>query len=493
MSREGWTEVPAPAPSARAGWTEMPAASPALGGPSELEALGRGGLQGATLGFGDELAGYGTAEMQALTNLLPKALRAKLDLVEAPASDAYRYSRDLERERNDAAQKAHGGHYLGGNLAGGLFMPGGAALSGAKGLSALVKTGAALGAGAGLGSSDVDLTRDMTAKDAGRLAIDVGGNAVLGGAGGAVVRGVTQLPRALKSAGINIGKLVLPGASPEAVEQAIKGGAIRWGGTAGGAAERLGTTRDVAGRELGGVISGLEEGGARPSAQRLTQALQSRGASAPKTMNPTVANSYTRATARLQKAMGEEPLTLSGMEELKRSLQEGIPYGKPGAKESVRTQKDIASLFANESEQAVQDAAAQNPQLADLAAQFVPAKQASGLAIEGAKAALKGAKPGLYSRLLDITAPFSAAAAGYAHHGPKGALAALPAWAIEHTLRTRGPSTLARGAYGAGRALEGIGNLRPFSFESQLGNRLAPIEAVNMDPRTRALLEGFAP
>lgn len=120
--------------------------------PSWAEALGRGALQGATLGFGDELAG----------------------LVESIVTDkTYEQARDESRAKNKAAQEAHPWLYGGGELAGGAataLIPG---VGAAGGLGKAIATGAA----AGLGSSEADLTKG----EVGQAVADTAIGGALGG------------------------------------------------------------------------------------------------------------------------------------------------------------------------------------------------------------------------------------------------------------------------------------------------------------------------
>lgn len=124
--------------------------------PSWAESLGRGALQGATLGFSDELAG----------------------VIESVVTDkTYEQARDESRSKNKAAQEAHPWLYGGGELAGGAataLVPG---LGAAGGLGKAVATGAA----AGLGSSDADLTKG----EFGKAAVDT----AVGGAAGLAAHG----------------------------------------------------------------------------------------------------------------------------------------------------------------------------------------------------------------------------------------------------------------------------------------------------------------
>jgi hypothetical protein len=278
----------------------------------------------------------------------------------------------------------------------------------------------------------------------------------------------TFLPGPLKWAGTTLAQLLMPGTSATAREAALGSGAVRMGRTAEDVAERLAAESRGAGANITDVLTQMEAGGGRGvEVGPLHEALLARGREvAPMTTRPAVANAYPRAASRIADVAEEQPayrLGLNQGEALKRSFQEGIPYGRPGAKEAVRTQKDIASMFREAQEQAVAEAAVQNPELASLAAQYIPAKQRAGFLIEAAKAAGKAAKPGLYGRMGDLMALGSSATAGMTHHGPMGALWALPGWAAEHLARTRGASTLAAGSYGLGRWFEGLGQLRPLS------------------------------
>src|SRR3954466_14781476 len=114
--------------------------------PSKLEALARGGGQGATLGFGDEA---GAAVGAALQKVLPESLGG-IDYGKSYA-DLYRENRDVFRRENEAARAAHPVVYGGGEVAGGLPLMGATGAGGSAGGAAL-QGGAQ---GAGLSSADV--------------------------------------------------------------------------------------------------------------------------------------------------------------------------------------------------------------------------------------------------------------------------------------------------------------------------------------------------
>ncbi len=164
--------------------------------PGQLEALGRGALQGGTLGFADEIAGAGEAGADALTG----DVGSLEDLMKK-----YRQHRDESRANFKAASDAHPVTTAAGNLAGGIlpalalaYPTGGGSLVAEAGLGAKLlqgaKTGAALGAVTGAGDSEADVTKG----DVGGLAQDV---AIGGGVGGALGGGLT-------AAGHGVGSLL---------------------------------------------------------------------------------------------------------------------------------------------------------------------------------------------------------------------------------------------------------------------------------------------
>lgn len=146
-------------------------------GPGRLEALTRGGAQGLTLGFSDEITGGALGAWDALTS-------------DATLADAYTRHRDEARGANEAAKAAHGGLYTAGEVGGGvasMFIPGLGIAKGAK-LGAVLGKSAAGGALAGLGTSEEESLGGMAADTALGGALGVGA-AGLGGAVGSVVSG----------------------------------------------------------------------------------------------------------------------------------------------------------------------------------------------------------------------------------------------------------------------------------------------------------------
>ena len=160
-------------------------------GPGVLESLARGGGQGVTLGFGDELAaGAGAYGMMGYDK--PPTLSDQVK--------RYREDRDLGRRENKEAQAAHPLAYTLGNVLGGALstavLPGGRA---ARGASLLARTGtnllngAATGGIAGLGSTDADISKGEWKDALMDTAMGGGIGGLLGVALPAVAGGVKKL------------------------------------------------------------------------------------------------------------------------------------------------------------------------------------------------------------------------------------------------------------------------------------------------------------
>lgn len=129
---------------------------------NKLKALLRGGAQGASLGFADEIKGG--------LNVAGNALSGNIDNIE----DTYTKGRDEYRKNDLSAKEASPGMYTAGELGGGLAsavaMPGGA-LKAPSMMKALAQA-AGYGGAYGLGSSD--------ASDAAGLATDTAKGAAMG-------------------------------------------------------------------------------------------------------------------------------------------------------------------------------------------------------------------------------------------------------------------------------------------------------------------------
>ena len=273
--------------------------------------------------------------------------------------------------------------------------------------------------------------------------------------------GLTALPRALKGLGVKAASPLFPGASSEAIANALENGVVAPGRTAETIAERAAGARGKAGQELSGLVSQADSLGAQgPEVQALADVLRAKATGLESnTMNPAIPNAYKRAADRvLAKAGPEGRLSLGQNEALKRDLQEVVKYGRPEPKGLERAKADIASTFRQGTEDALRSAAESNPDLVPLAERFGPLKDKAGLAIEAAQAAEKGAKPGPFGKMADRLSLLGALGGGFLHGGPKGALVGVPLAVGEHLLRTRGPSAAAWGSYGLGKGLGWLGN-----------------------------------
>lgn len=215
------------APSTATAWQpksfvpDQKAAPDAPDGPTMADSALAGAKSGVTFGFGDELGGALQAGANAVTKAAPNAIRsiqgfnaahpllAKVlgtkdyDDIEArypgeldDSGAVYRDARDQNRAEDHAAQAAHPGMYLGGNIVGGALvpLPGGAAKGASLGAHVLAgaKQGALAGGVAAFGNSD--------ATDANGLIRDslegAGGGAAFGAAVPVAVKAGSALVRA---------------------------------------------------------------------------------------------------------------------------------------------------------------------------------------------------------------------------------------------------------------------------------------------------------
>jgi hypothetical protein len=133
--------------------------------PSTLDALLRGGGQGVSLGFSDELAGGGAALM-SLLGLRPDKSGVAGNWEEAKKE--YRSMRDAERQKNIDARLEHKRHYTAGDLIGSLLvpLPGGPASTATRAMktAATAAKGGLMAGGRAVGSSDKPL-EEMSAAE----------------------------------------------------------------------------------------------------------------------------------------------------------------------------------------------------------------------------------------------------------------------------------------------------------------------------------------
>lgn len=145
---------------------------------SKIESLLRGGKQGASFGYGDEITGG------------VESLLGSLGVVE---DKTYEQARDEARAADELAQQANPMSYGAGQVAGGVagaFLPGAAALNAAKGIGGAVAVGAGLGGLAGAGESKAGITDSQFYED---LLKGAGIGAVTGGVMKGVSTGVGKI------------------------------------------------------------------------------------------------------------------------------------------------------------------------------------------------------------------------------------------------------------------------------------------------------------
>lgn len=143
--------------------------------PSRAESLLRGAAAGLTGNFADELGGIMAASGYA--NAAPYLDKPTPNAQEY--SDIYTSTRDKIRAVQQAAEAAHPGFYIGGQVAGGAALPGGAAMRGAS-LGSRMLGGAAVGAGYGA----------LSGAGAGENTTDRASQALIGGGAGALIGGI---------------------------------------------------------------------------------------------------------------------------------------------------------------------------------------------------------------------------------------------------------------------------------------------------------------
>lgn len=169
-----------------------PPPKPKVEGPSTASAALHGAVQGGTLGFADEFAGFFGAALRkdpAFSAMIgmPTPEEMGEENIFTPTGygldfgDAYRRERDAARAEDDANKAAHpvayGAAEIGGTLA--VPLPGAGVLKGPARAVAYGTQGAALGGSSALGHSREDLTKgDPAALD--RVNRDMGVSATIG-------------------------------------------------------------------------------------------------------------------------------------------------------------------------------------------------------------------------------------------------------------------------------------------------------------------------
>lgn len=429
-------------------------------------------LQAAASGAGQGLFGAGDEAGAAL-----QAIAASGGQQDSPTAagktftDTFRQARTENRDIDKRAAEQHPWAYypalVASSLVSSRLLPGLApAAKGAplalKALTSAVNsipTGLAYGAG----TSEADLSRPSS-ENVSRFVGDVeGGGAsagLMGGLGTAAMAGVARAPQALRSLALRAGSSVLGGkASAPAVEQALERGAIRLLGTTKGAASRL--TADLEAklgpqyREFLKLLEAKGIGG--PEASDIAEQWLNRAVKEDSnTLGSQVPDLYMKHGEEiLSKAGGDGRIGLNRAVNITRDLQSRAKYDPMVDTATNDARRAIASDMRQSVEDAVaKGAVAADPETRQAAEAFVPIKKRLGLAIEAEGAAERATKHDGPISLGELASGAAASVAGGVTYGAHGVAAGLPASVGLHLMRTRGPSTVAAGAYGLARGLE---------------------------------------
>lgn len=441
-------------------WGDRPEAPPASPAPREprsgaVESALRGGLQGLSLKFGDELS----AVLEALT---PQAVNRALGQEDIAGDgtfrERYERARDWLRARNANAEASNPKTYLAGEVAGSalpLVTPAAVAAMPVRGasLGARVAQGAAVGGalGAVTGAGNASTLADVPGEAFRGGGVGLVGGAALPAAGAAVSEGLAGLRSKAAEMALAQGRKALTGnagtisvkklLSPEAVDAAYEVGAIRPGASVKGISERLGVAREAVGDEYGQIVRALEASGVEgPKASRLALWLSDEARQMVQTANPVpgmfrdLASEV--AAEPVAQATGRLPLSVAEM--IKRNLQNAArsEYVKEG---STSLAGEGKMVLASRLRQAVEDAiGAQASRAPAEAASFVPVKQRLGALIEADTAASTAAARAARRSNIGLI-PAIAASGGLASGGPAAAAAA---GAAAKVATTRGPATI---------------------------------------------------
>ncbi len=351
--------------------------------PTRTEALARGGLQGGTFGFADEI---GAA-------------------VRAPFSDkTYDQLRDSHRAADKAAADARPGEFLGGQVIGGLLVPG------PKGAGLLAKSGRALveGAVTAAGNSEAD-----NAKDIGWDMLKGAGTSV---ATTGVLHGVGKLGSgAVKRVEARIAKDVLEGVPAGAQDKAL----AKLGGQAGMVAEmraikplgeaarrgpaalaaEVGSQMDDVGGQLGAAYKQADKASPGVPLATVKGALERLKAEATEALDGPRADAIGREIASLEKmAAGREVVKAESVHNLVRRYGrggfEGGSFSNPS--DAKQLGRDMYSAVSGVLQDHVESTgAASKATVKKLNAQYSRLSAWDDLAEAGAKREARAKKPGL--------------------------------------------------------------------------------------------------
>ncbi len=273
---------------------------------SQLESGLRGGIQGATLGFGDEAAG-GIGSLAALPDTVSLGEEG-LNVDFNPILEKYREVRDDVRSKNKLAEEANPKTYLGGNLAGGLATT---VLTGGLGTS--VKGAALLGGAAGLGSSDAELTKP----DAQQLTT-AATDTTLGAGLGVALAGIPKGLGYLKNAALDT-------TAGKAFQRGLQGEVID-----GSFTNKVGKAAVDFSKKYSGKMQGLEQGLAKEKSQLI------KGNQTPIDLNDVRSNLESKLMS-----ISPEGQNVAGLGDIKQSVLQdvGDAFGDKTVKELQQVSK----------------------------------------------------------------------------------------------------------------------------------------------------------
>lgn len=234
--------------------------------PSLTEAVLRGGAQGLTLGFSDELTSGTLAGVEFLSETVSNFSQGKIEFGEF--LDTYKTALDQARAADAAAQEAHpiafGAGEVGGTLVTGLATGGaglarGALTLGGK-LAAGAITGAALTGATAAGKSEADLTQGEFGEFAGDVAL---GTAI----GAATGVGGELASKALGAVGQAIGRTGLGSRAKSIIGNVISPKGVASNLSKAARANTKRTFSQVENKNLEAGISGLQKKGLLPTAR----------------------------------------------------------------------------------------------------------------------------------------------------------------------------------------------------------------------------------
>lgn len=407
--------------------------------PSSLESTIRGGAQGASLGFADELTGAAEAAYNKLRGN-PESL-----------SNLYEKYRNESRNAYKAAEEANPTAYTVGEIGGGLTsfaIPG---LNAAKGadLAQVIGKAALQGGLMGAGSAkEMSNIPEAALKGA-------GWGGLFGGAGGAAGAGlgavigkaspvVENLSSKLGDKSSRTAELLAEKATgatgvqsakfaDDAGRQLLDRGLVRFADTPEKIAERVGAAQSRSGKGIGEALTTLDERGVTGSLDNIVASLQNK--------IDELSQSYGNGPL-IKKLQGEiddivgqgrSQVPVSVVEKSKRTFQGNTNYNSPEIDKQASAH--LADAFMKESERA---ALAADPALAS---KFIDDKKTFGLLAPIKEAAEKRANQLNQSPF----GGFGDMAAGAGGLAGGGAVAAIPAIAARRFAAPRAASAAAIG------------------------------------------------